>query len=430
MIEVNAVENRLIRFDEALEITPQAEVFLESAVAIGSEFLASGGPVTRLETQLVKAGSYWGYETNVQATPSGLMISCYSQGENKTYSRMKRINDFTVNLGHLRCIDKLLGDFAEAKIGLRKSLTRLQKIKSIKQKNAFWKNPICLFGIGTGAAILSNAPIGYSLIAGALTASVDLGVGSLTKLFDGRKIFNDFICCLITFLLAVFGAHFFGIPAAFLCVGTLAHIVPGLQMTTAISEIVDQNYLSGTIRLLKALYTFLAMALAYFLVGDFVSNMGWDLQSDFDLSQGQQIHGLWFKLLGTAMVIYGFSIAFHAHKKSLLRILFCGLTGSLTFFAMTTQSYLVLSSFTAAFTIGFVSFYLSRRYKHPSQIYSVPSILSLVPGMLAFSSFGYGRGAEANSGLALDFAVQAMLISLAIVLGLAAGRIPLGISQK
>jgi uncharacterized membrane protein YjjB (DUF3815 family) len=86
---------------------------------------------------------------------------------------------------------------------------------------------------------------------------------------------------------------------------------------------------------------------------------------------------------------------------------------------------MVLSTFLAAFAVGLISFWLSRRYKHPSQIYSLPSIVSLVPGLMAFSSFGYGQASRASSAETINFVIHALLISLAIVFGLAFGRVTL-----
>jgi uncharacterized membrane protein YjjB (DUF3815 family) len=119
-------------------------------------------------------------------------------------------------------------------------------------------------------------------------------------------------------------------------------------------------------------------------------------------------------------MILCFSFEFEAHKKSIWRIFLCGGGGALTFYCTTFLGQIYISTFLASFVIGILSFKISRYYKHPSQIYSAPSILSLVPGMLAFSSLSSHINAG-NSG-PIPF-VKALLVSLSIVFGLILGRL-------
>lgn len=406
-----------------MSVTVGVESFLEVAICLGKEFLSCGGPVTRVEGELTLAGNRLGYDVSVNATPSSLSVSCTERHTRKTFSRVCRIEQFTINLGRLCYTDKLLRNLAEGKGSATQILVRLQRFLRNQSGVSLPRHFSCLFGIGMAAGLLSNAPIFYALLGGAFTVAIDFIVWGLNRYFGLLQIFNDFIACFLVFFLATLAAHYLKIPPTVLTIGTLAFIVPGLLMTTAISEVVDQNYVSGSIRLLKTCYTFLAMALAYYLAGDLVSTLGLNMQSELSRLKWVEGNSILWKMIATVTITLCFSIEFGAYIKSLPRILFCGLSGSVAFFALANSSYVVLSSFVAAYVIGVFSFWLSRRYGHPSQIYSVPSILSLVPGMLAFSSFGYGRESSLQSEFAMQFAVQAMLISLAIVFGLAAGRI-------
>jgi uncharacterized membrane protein YjjB (DUF3815 family) len=261
---------------------------------------------------------------------------------------------------------------------------------------------------------------------GGLTEAIECGVfstliqavvSSLKRFFLIKPMFADFISCFLAFLLSPL-ATYFGLSSQLLSFGTLVYVVPGLLMTTAISEIVDQNYLSGTIRLLKALCTFMSMALAYYLAIDLVKSLKIGVDA-VPVSAGHT--PTYFGLMaGAAIILFCSSLEFRVHLKLLPRVLLCGLAGAACYFTMQKSGILVLPHFFAAFVIGFLSYWMSRRYNHPSQIYSVPSILILAPGMLAFSSFGYG----ATESFSVPSILRAALISLSIVFGLAAGRLP------
>ncbi len=72
-----------------------------------------------------------------------------------------------------------------------------------------------------------------------------------------------------------------------------------------------------------------------------------------------------------------------------------------------------------AFTVGLLSLLFSRFFHVPSQIFSLPGIFALVPGMLALSSF-YGHGN--NSGM--EIGTRVAVVASSIVFGLFTARIP------
>lgn len=70
------------------------EVFMEAAILLGVEFLACGGPVTRLEAQLSAAGHRSGFDTTIHATPSSISIFCHDRQKHESSSRGQRIQSF------------------------------------------------------------------------------------------------------------------------------------------------------------------------------------------------------------------------------------------------------------------------------------------------------------------------------------------------
>ena len=79
----------------------------------------------------------------------------------------------------------------------------------------------------------------------------------------------------------------------------------------------------------------------------------------------------------------------------------------------------VLASFLASLTVGLISLILARAYRWPSQIFSTPGVLILVPGLLALSAF-YHIEPGSEGGVAYRVALTAG----AIVFGLLTARMP------
>lgn len=420
-----------VRREVAREIrtarTGKVNQFMEVALRLGADFLSCGGPVTRLENQLVEAGQRWGIETTVHATPAAITLHCRLSEGGKSFSRGVRILNFAVDLGRLRFVDKLLNCLANGERNPEQTIKRHQRGQLRSNEPSYFTHLLCVLGVGGGAALLSGASAEAGVVAAFFTVLVQLVVEALHRFFKVAAIFRDFLACFLAFLFSSLLADVISIPASLLSIGTLIYVVPGLLMTAAISEIVDQNYLSGTIRLFKAFYTFMSMALAFFLARDLARSINWDFEVTTRVFAAHS-PSLATQLAAAGIIVFCSAIEFRADPRSLTKIMICGLSGALCFFMTNPQGYLVLSSFAAAFVIGLVSFWFGRRYKHPSQIYSVPSILILAPGMMAFSSFGYNKSTQTAADLSSNFmvgsVVQALLISLAIVFGLAAGRMP------
>lgn len=401
----------------------EVEEFMSMAIQLGAEFLACGGPVTRLESQLTDAGSRRGYETHVHATPSAISIYCHLRELKESYGRAGRIQSFGVDLGRLHLVDRLLNQFARGRVRTDQILRWLEHPKLSPRQLNLGSHLLCVLGIGLGSALLSGADFQCVVPCGLFTVAARVLITLLTRMWKMNAIFAEFLTCSIAFFGAAALSDILSTPSYLLSIGTLVYVVPGLLLTSAISEIVDQNYLSGTVRLLKAFSTFLAMAVAFYMVTDIGRSLGLETES---IAVPAAESGMLAQMLGAALIIFCSSIEFRAPPKAILGIMFCGLAGMLSYRWSYSPGNLVKPHFVAAFVISLISFELSRRTRQPSQIYSVPSVLILAPGMLAFTSFGFGN----SSNVDLPSILRAVLISLSIVLGLAAGRLRLRSSDR
>ena len=93
------------------------------------------------------------------------------------------------------------------------------------------------------------------------------------------------------------------------------------------------------------------------------------------------------KTLFAAIPAVGFGMLFNVPKNALG---FCAFGGSLSYFsrAMFIQQELSieLATFLAALLVGLIALYWSRKYKIPRPVYTVASIIPLLPGTFAFTA--------------------------------------------
>ncbi len=94
-----------------------------------------------------------------------------------------------------------------------------------------------------------------------------------------------------------------------------------------------------------------------------------------------------FNAIFSAIPALGFAMVFNVPKHTLI---YCALGGSIAF----TSRYILidlnisieLATFIASTIIGMITFYWSRKYKIPRPIYTVASIIPLLPGTYAFTA--------------------------------------------
>ncbi|MBY0386263.1 threonine/serine exporter family protein, partial [bacterium] len=128
----------------------------------------------------------------------------------------------------------------------------------------------------------------------------------------------------------------------------------------------------------------------------------------------------WFQALCHLVMTVSFCIFFHLPKRAFVGAVICGFLSVYVLEQFENPELFVLASFTASLTVGLLSLFLARIYNWPSQVFSTMGVLSLVPGLLALSSFYSATGSPAQGVIAYRVALTAG----AITFGLFSARMP------
>lgn len=134
-------------------------------------------------------------------------------------------------------------------------------------------------------------------------------------------------------------------------------------------------------------------------------------------------------LVWSAVAAGGFAILFKVPRNLLLLCAAVGAFGhALRTLLAGAGVNLILASLAGATLVGFAGFVLSTRYRIPSPVITVPAIIPLVPGSIAFQSLlmlisALGAGPDGAQGLLLAAAYDAVtagLVILALGVGISA----------
>lgn len=395
--------------------------FVKVARFCGRSYLHHGGPTSRLEDKINAAGSRLGLSTDVWCTPTGIFMTV-SDGK-ETVTAIERIRETSSVFVDFIFFGQLLDQLAEGTMGLQEVNDQAHAYSS--QKYSIFLVIGAAFVVGFMASFIRYGYLFGATLSGAIAMTAFVLQRPLKRRFKYSSVFSDFISSILVFVAGLTCVYYTNQPVMLFVLGSLILIVPGLLLTSAISELAEHNFVSGTVKLVRSVLIIIAMGVAYLLVENLAVRYG--LPQGFVISE---VHGTglatqgWFQSLGQMVIISGFCIFFHIPLRALPGAMFCGLASSLVLHYFLEPGQYVLASFLAAFTVGIMSLFLARLYKWPSQIFSTPGILILVPGLLAFTAFANFSEAEEGS-----IAYRVALTAGAIVFGLLSARMPFRFSK-
>jgi uncharacterized membrane protein YjjP (DUF1212 family) len=402
--------------------------FENFALTAGCKYLEVGGPTSRLEDKILQLGETYGLRPEVFATPSAIIISAMSDKKRFT-SSLKRIKESSVDLNLLFKIDVLFDKV------IQKDLTIHEANKIISHtdysNDLYARSTISLasFMVGFLASYLHFQSFASGALSGLLSLMLVAFIQPFFTYLAFTRIFFVFFASLFSIGVSAFAEAYLNLPIEASFIGSLIVLVPGLMLTTAVSELAEHNFVSGTVKLVNGVLVLISIGTALFIGKDIIGLLNPKaLPLNFNYAFVSPVD-LWTSITGTLLIMLAFCIQFQTPKRLILSAMITGIAGQIGFELFKGASSYALPSFVAALFIGLVSLSFSRLFKTPSQIFSVPGIVSLVPGVLSFTiynSTSLGTGNEQTDSKMLTVAI----IASSLVFGLIMARFPFRLYRK
>jgi uncharacterized membrane protein YjjP (DUF1212 family) len=405
----------------------KATSLVNFGVEAGERYLAAGGPTSRIEELLDQAGEVHKIHVETFATPTGIFISAVGPADKQPVTLIGRIRNSSTDLSELIRIEKIIESFVQNKISITDATEQINHPRL--PHHQVWNQIVTylsLFVLGAAASYVNYGSSLSALVSGLLCLAVGFLSGPLRQQMGWSGIFTDFLGSFFALVIAGIISVKINRPADSFAIGTLILLVPGLSLTNAITELAEQNFVSGTAKMMKSILILLAIGTAFLLVSDLSQLLLPGV--DFNRWGLNKEQSFMTQLICQTLIIISFTGVFRSPYRYIPVTLIPGLLSWYVFHKLNYADFLVLSSFVPALTVGIISLILSRWLKVPSQIFSVPGILSLVPGMLALSSFYAATDPSGTGGGTVFF--QVTIIASSIVFGLLTARIPFGRSTR
>jgi uncharacterized membrane protein YjjP (DUF1212 family) len=377
------------------------------AMHLGLALHRYGTPAHRLEEALSQIAQRFGVPAHFLSTPTSITASFGLGADQRVY--LARADQGEMNLEKLSLLDELSTEVILGECDPSAAYVLIDTIMGApKRFGPLWTTVAFAGASGAIARLFSGgwlemlvaAVIGLAIGASAVVAE---HVQPLGRVFDlGAAVLSALLAAAAYHLVGSFSLH----------TATLAGLivlVPGMTLTTAMTELSTGNLVSGTARLMGAGMTFMKLGFGVALgtrLGDVLFNPGVELSSTAPT---------WTQLPALGVAAVSLSIILQAHPRELGWILgtcYLGMFGAQAGAKLLGPE---LGAFMAALAVTLGSNLYARALHRASSVTQVPAILLLVPGSVGYRAVSALLERNVLSGMETAFSM--VLTAMALVAG-------------
>lgn len=384
-----------------------------------------GTSAYRLEGAVDQVARRLRIDVEVWSNPTGMILSFPDPERGSAYpiTRLIRLDPGEDNLSRLAAADGIAEDVLA---GRRHIADGLAAMRALDRPPGRYAKPatIISFGLASAAVTALMQRTGWADLA---TAAV-LGtmIGALTEHSRSRPRWADAseaaAAFLVTLLATAVASFIAPLSLQGVIIASLIVLMPGLMLTTAVSELTSRQLVSGTARFAGALTVLLKLTFGALAAAHVTSVFGWKLLSNSSAAVLPE----WMPWLMLVLGSFAFAVLFKASRRDTLLVMASVWLGyaALRVAAMApgaAESALPAGVFFAGMVVTAAANLYGRHFNRPSALIRVPGIILLVPGALGFRGFNFVLQRDVMLSIDTAFAVLSALVAL--VAGLVFGNL-------
>lgn len=347
---------------------------------------------------------------HIFSQPTSIMASFGPIGRQRTH--MLRVTPGDVNLASLAAVERVSVEVAQGRISPAEGTARIARIAESPSPYGPFLTTVAFAGIsGASCHLLGGGP--REIVA---ATGLGLGVRLFALLAGGRPRLGNVFEPLTAFLVSATAVALGQVAGPLsVLVATLAGLIillPGLTLTTALSELAGRHLASGTARLSGAFITFLGIAFGVAL-GNRMGAAAFGQMRTFDPTP----HPAWWASLAALLLSPLCSVVIlRAARRDVPWIVVGSVLGVGGGQLGSKWLGVELGAFVGALAVGLASTGYARWRGRPPAVVLVPGIILLVPGSIGFRSLTSLMERQAVAGI--ETAFSTVLTAVALVSGL------------
>ena len=222
------------------------------------------------------------------------------------------------------------------------------------------------------------------------------------------------IAAVIATVLAAAFAHFVApLSVQAVVISSLIVFMPGLSLTTAVTELASGQLVTGTARFAGAMVVLFKLTFGSIAGAQVVHSLGWTPRA----AQATTLPGA-VEVLATIAAAFSFAILFRAARRDLLLVMASAIMGYVLtrvasgWFAESAGVAFAGAVFFSSLTMAALANAYGRVAGRPGTIIRLPSIMLLVPGSVGFRGLASLMERDYTLGLETGVAVLSALVAL------------------
>lgn len=377
-------------------------------LALGRALHHYGTPAHRLEEALAIVSRRLSLTAEILSTPTWLTVRFGEAAELRT--AMMRVSGEELDLGKLAALDALADAVADREIEPADGLARIAAIESARPAWGPGATTLAHGVTGASFAVFFGAPLRFLPVA----AVLGLAIGVIAQLASRRASTARALPLMAAFVASFAavgaGALVPGVAPSLLTISALIPILPGLTLTTAMTELATHHLVSGTARLMSALIVLLELGLGV-AVGERLAYRLWAIAV-----VDAPALPWWAPWLAVAVSSAALTVVCQADRRAWPWIAGACSIGYLGARYGTVVLGAELGVLGGSFALGvFVNLY-ARVLDRPQQVVQVPAVIMLVPGSMGLRGIRSLLDRDTLTGVETTFAT--FVVAMAIVAGM------------
>lgn len=383
-----------------------------------------GVSASRLEGAVRSVATSIGVRVEIWSTPTGLLLSLSAAGQPQATqeTRVLRLELGEIQLGALAKLDAIAEQVVAGKMSLDEAWTAMHALdRPFNTKQQLMTAGAFGLAAAAVAGLLRTAWIDVSV-----AAVIGLLIGWLAVLSGTRPHLAaafEAVAALVATILATAFAHFVApLSLQTVIVAALIVLMPGLSLTTAVSELASNQLVTGTTRFAGAMTVLLKLTFGSVAASQLMLAMGWT-----PMPGTPEALPNWVEVIAMVAAAASFAVLFRASRRDIPLVMGAAILGyvltrlgSVWFGPVATGTF-AGSVFFSSLVMAALSNVYGRWKRRPGQLVRVPGIMLLVPGSVGFRALNFVM--ERDYTLGFDTLVAVLSAILALVAGLLFGSL-------
>lgn len=238
----------------------QEREVMEAAMEAGHILLENGAEIFRVEETIGRICRYFGISgVNVFTMSNGIIVTAGDERQ-QYFAQVEHIPVRGSSLDRVAAVNQLSREIVEGRYSIEEVRQHLGRIRSMPGKS---KRMLTLAaGVGSAAfCYIYGGSLRDSLSAFLAGLALYVFVLRVGKPHMSKIVANICGGALVTLVCIVLYRVGLGENLDHMVIGSIIPLVPGVAFTNAIRDIADENYISGSVRMLDALLVFFCIAM-------------------------------------------------------------------------------------------------------------------------------------------------------------------------